>query len=664
MDENEFPQNASIAPMGIFNTGLAVVMTMSGSSRGQMSRELFFNGGEAIAAPGETERLVIIRAIKVADCRAHKLSFYNTGLGLTDDLMHKMTNLSFSSKATGVSGTLHKGEGAKVATLPFNKRGVRYRSRRDDLLMETVLVDHPVHGAGCLRLECEHADGSKTLESVYLADPISTDKFMDGDFVEVTLLGNSGDQNTILDPYGDGSTDYKIIGDEIFDRFYSFDFESFALPTRLFFEGKEFNAPTPIEMLPLKTFVEQNKNLYSHHDIVTLNNGIKIEFIYSPHAVSFPQKLTRGTSRLAYVWHNEMYDVHTGKNWTNAANDYAIYGVAANTTILVHLPDDYPVHATRYREKLKRNLEQTEVRCRDFVNEIFAARPQWLCDLGSSKKTRVSGGMEAQKKRLQSLLDTFASKPVPVSTATPPIVVAMPVSTLPATVGTGGSGPRTGGGGTRNNTNNGPRKAVQALPSKNGTARLAVPECLFENGHGNVDKLEHRCVYYAPGPVNTIYVNMASTAFQAFVGEVAREVVEDIMLVTDEVREAATDRIKSYLFYQLGSVVLRNLANKGKSEWQDQDIDMALSQESLQNVVYTCMDNYGLLARDIKNTLPIKTLRNEAKLKNSSASAEVTSLEERIRQSAEFKAAHGDIIPGLITVKKNPPKDPPLEASN
>ncbi len=94
-------------------------------------------------------------------------------------------------------------------------------SRRDGRVSETKLVKN---GDRYGRVREETDDGE--LITVWdvtadaLTEPFLAHAFGLCDWTEVVLSGNSDGQNTVVDPYGVGSTAKNTVPCEIFDRFY------------------------------------------------------------------------------------------------------------------------------------------------------------------------------------------------------------------------------------------------------------------------------------------------------------------------------------------------------------------------------------------------------------------------------------------------------------
>jgi hypothetical protein len=88
--------------------------------------------------------------------------------------------------------------GAKVASLPSNQRGIRYRSCKLGRVHEVILCKRDgIYG----RLRRYHPETSEYLEVIDVTDIAVTEgRTLQHDWTEVVLLGNQADQDTVRRP--------------------------------------------------------------------------------------------------------------------------------------------------------------------------------------------------------------------------------------------------------------------------------------------------------------------------------------------------------------------------------------------------------------------------------------------------------------------------------
>jgi hypothetical protein len=101
-----------------------------------MIRELMMNAIEAARLAPDGQRLIEISAQPYDG--ASKLTIWNTGPGMdAAELLHISNIASSIGKEKSLTGNF--GMGAKVASLPSNQRGIRYRSCKSRCIHEVIL---------------------------------------------------------------------------------------------------------------------------------------------------------------------------------------------------------------------------------------------------------------------------------------------------------------------------------------------------------------------------------------------------------------------------------------------------------------------------------------------------------------------------------------------
>ena len=115
-------------PIRVADADFHITKSIDQCPPGLTTRELLRNAFEAPATPEEEgQRKVIIRAAAIGGIP--KLAILNTGQGLSPDELKSATDLASSIRKTkGLDGRENRGEGAKVASLPWNHLGFRMRS--------------------------------------------------------------------------------------------------------------------------------------------------------------------------------------------------------------------------------------------------------------------------------------------------------------------------------------------------------------------------------------------------------------------------------------------------------------------------------------------------------------------------------------------------------
>jgi hypothetical protein len=180
-----------------------------------MLRELVKNALEAAANAVDGGRRVEIGPLQVDGTR--KLAIWNTGPGMDGDELYRMCDIASS---IGKPNALDEnfGMGAKVASLPSNQHGIRYRSCKAGRVHQVVMGKrNDVYG----RLHQTGPDGA----FVYVLDVTelaADERDLAFDWTEVVLLGNRPDQDTVASPY-DGSPAMSAgwVAEELYARFHT-----------------------------------------------------------------------------------------------------------------------------------------------------------------------------------------------------------------------------------------------------------------------------------------------------------------------------------------------------------------------------------------------------------------------------------------------------------
>ena len=325
-----------------------------------MIRELLQNAIEASAALPEDQRLVEFSA-HLAD-GVPKLAIWNTGIGLTGPELYRMCDIASSlRKETGLDQNF--GMGAKVASLPSNKRGMRYRSARKGTIQEVVIGKFDgIYG----RLRRPKPDGQMT---EVLVVPSSEAEGRDPrvEWIEVVLLGNSAEQNTVLNPYGVARPDPRWLLDAIGLRFFRFPPSS-----RIVLQAGVAGLKEPRQLVS----TADRLAALEHYEAVKAPGGITIHYAYDP------EPAPHSGAVAALVHRDEMYSVLSRQSWWREAGSFGITFLARHVSILVELPCDFPVQAEAYREFLRfSDGKNQQVRLLDFASLVVAQQPAWLARL-------------------------------------------------------------------------------------------------------------------------------------------------------------------------------------------------------------------------------------------------------------------------------------------
>lgn len=390
----------SVSALRVDDQDFLVRSTIDRCPKIMMIRELFANALEA--AQQEAEGKVIFA---VAQESAPKLSIWNNGLGMDDEELGRMTNLAASiGKVKGLDKNF--GMGAKVASLPSNRRGIRYRSCKEGRVHETILCEREgVYG----RLRRFDTNGDPLGDVVDVTDVLKAEggHRLDQDWTEVVLLGNHADQNTVLDPY-DGDPPQKAfwLANYLYHRFY-------RLPDNVevrLLEGTHARKDGSRRFETISA--RRAKGVFARDETIALTNGIKLHYIYdepmgdTSHNRSVSGSIASNLSTCAIVFKGEMYGLLSGRSWTIEAPTFGIPFGARHISVHIELPDDYPVLPDGYRQFLRyTDGEQDQVEAKDFALQVLEKRPEWLIDLIHSMAPNSGDSSDEIRNRLQDLLN-------------------------------------------------------------------------------------------------------------------------------------------------------------------------------------------------------------------------------------------------------------------
>lgn len=180
-----------------------------------MIRELMMNALEAARHAPVGRRLVEISAQPIDG--ALKLTMWNTGPGMDAAELQRICNIASSiGKQKSLTGNF--GMGAKVASLPSNQRGMRYRSCKNGRVHEVILCKRDdIYG----RLRRYHPETGEYLEVIDVTDiAIGEGRMCNEEWTEVVLLGNEALQDTVKDPYnGNPDQDAQWLATYLYHRF-------------------------------------------------------------------------------------------------------------------------------------------------------------------------------------------------------------------------------------------------------------------------------------------------------------------------------------------------------------------------------------------------------------------------------------------------------------
>jgi hypothetical protein len=359
-----------IAPLKVANEAFLVSSMIERCPKTMMIRELVMNGLEAAVSAAPGQRRVVIGPRQHEGAR--KLRIWNTGSGLTAAELLQITDLASSLRKQN-SLDENFGMGAKVASLPSNQHGLRYRSCAGGRVSEVVL-GYRDGTYGRLRIGPERAEVVDATEAC-LAEG---DYDLSIDWTEVLLGGNSAGQDTVAAPYGPSlKVGSDWMGTYLENRF-------FRLPqdVSLTLMPDIWGGAEPRDMIGL----DDRQGEFGRTETRVTPSGVRVHYYFDPPVGESTQSaegaIGASFSRGAVVYRDEMYGVRSGDAWLQDAPNYGVPFGAKYVSVFVELPSDYPVWPEAYRQFLRfRGHDQRQVHLENFSALVRSYMPSWLAEI-------------------------------------------------------------------------------------------------------------------------------------------------------------------------------------------------------------------------------------------------------------------------------------------
>jgi len=395
-----------ITPITIRDIDFTVTRQIEQCPKTMMLRELVMNAVEAAAKAPTGRGVVEIKGKSVAECGdARKLAIWNTGPGMSSTELDHICDLAASlGKDMALEGNF--GMGAKVASLPSNTLGMRYRSCRDGVVSQVILGKREgIYGKVWIPVEDSFEEIVDVTEQVRDEGEYQLEE----DWTEVVLFGNHPDQDTVADPYdGDPKQDRQWITTYLYHRFYS-------LPAGV--EVYLHEGTHPRDGRRQFKPIPERADAFGRVEAVEVGEGVRLHYLYDPayqdggHNKSISGSLTSSVSTAAIVFRGEMYDVRKGRKWAADAPAFGIPFGARHISVHVELPDAFPVRHEPYRRFVQLvGSDQRQVMVEDFAELVFRNRPEWLIEIINSLAPKSSASTDDLRKELQDLLNELRVK--------------------------------------------------------------------------------------------------------------------------------------------------------------------------------------------------------------------------------------------------------------
>lgn len=586
-------------PITVDNTDFLITSMIERCPKTMMIRELFKNAEEAASHAAPCNQRIEFSITYFG--RTPKLTIWNTGPGMDDAELISMTNLAASlGKTMGLDANF--GMGAKVASLPSNKLGLRYRSCKNQKVHEVLLgYDDGAYG----RIKRFSPEGETLGDVVDVTDAVAKEglRSLAFDWTEVVLLGNRPEQNTVMDPYDNDPSMQKMwLAVSLYHRFYRL---NDGVEVRML-EGthKLQGGSRSFETIP------QRLRFFAKHQTLNTESGLKVHYLYdekmgtSGHNRSISGSIATDNSTGAVIYKNEMYDLMTGRKWGIVAPEFGITFGAKHISIHVELPDDYGCRPDAYREFLRRkDGDNSEVSLRDFAAVVHENRPEWLIDLVHSLAPTNTLSTKEIEDSLQQMLNKMRLKK-----ESPTISTSGDVAVRPGT----GEGMRTvrqgDGGGREGQRQSESHLDLSIVHAGTKMAKIAenlarAPRIIPLDDPDEVSEKDFtaRAAKFYP-KTGELFVNMLYPA----VDEMRAQLESEYASADDEelMRRIVYEHCRSSMMRRVGFAVVFGLAKRLNHQWDEAALGKALEPESLS----LAADNYYESLQDARRSIG-KTLK-------------------------------------------------------
>lgn len=560
-------------------------------------REFFKNADENARLAPVGQRLVHIYPTIVDGVR--KLTFYNTGIGMSAGELRTATDLSSSvNKQMSLDGNF--GIGAKVSGLAASPDGIRYRSCKNGEVHE-VTIGYDSDEDTYVRFGVQMGDGS--IETIYDVTAVAQaeGRALDIDWTEVVLFGQSPDHDTVAEPIGEGQeVDRSFIASSIFRRFVAFSEDvEVKIDVAMTKGGGRNETQKTRRLRTLDEIIERHS--IKHEDVTDAQSGITVRYIHDPkhdsssHSTSArANPATSSTTFNALVYRDERYDFRTQKVWSSVAPTYGVPFGSKVLTIEIRLPDGFAL-PNQYRDALVWPSDRSALTADQFAYLVRELMPEWVKEVIRAESPDGADDLNDLQTDLQTLLDelrvpTKVIKPAP-SRLFPPMTTETndggTAEPEPTAIEAEQDEPKQDG--VRRGPNRGGDRASKtrvrqapegATASREARALERAPEIKILTSPDEIAErgLKGRAAKFY-GEVRTLFVNGLYPVVSRMADELADEFIgaED----PDQARATAILAAQRTLAYRVGKSTCYALAKRLLDDWSTEDLERATSPESL-----------------------------------------------------------------------------------
>ncbi|WP_159995742.1 ATP-binding protein [Roseomonas sp. 18066] len=547
--------DAQVTRLKVQDEDFLVASMIERCPKTMMIRELLQNALEAAATAPAGQRRVEFSALPVEGAR--KLAIWNSGRGMTGAELFAMCDIAASiRKETGLDRNF--GMGAKVAALPSNPRGLRYRSAHGGAVQEVVIGKFAgIYG----RLRRPGPDGvaAEVIPATDAARAEGRDPAPD--WTEVVLMGQAPGQDTTADPYlGQPRVSPRWLLNAITHRFFRF-----PEGTEVVLQAEVSGAKAAVSVQSMAArLAGLADEAGAGYEAVRLPDGTVLHYAFDPQASLAETRKSLG----AVVHRDEVYGLLWGASWRREAPSFGIPFLSRHVTLLVELPDTYPVQPEAYREFLRyRGGSQAQVKLLDFAGLLARHLPRWLSKKLAEAQPEALYAEEA-RQTMQELLDRLEvarMRPRGQPAVAAPAPAAAPSASKPS------AAPAAARAATS--------EAAPPGPPPGPVFEVAPALVLLRDAQEIADRDlgERAAAYYAE--THQLHVNLGYPAV-ALLAERLRALAP-LDAEPDVVAEAAQLVAERAMVLRLVRALAHGLSKRGQKAWRDAQVKHVLSPEGL-----------------------------------------------------------------------------------
>jgi hypothetical protein len=304
-----------------------------------------------------------------------------------------------------------------------------------------------------------------------------------------------------------------------------------------------------------------SRGSFSRTETVETASGVAIHYLYDPAGGDGTRSARSALATLGgfacLVYKNEIYDLRDHDRWLQEAPIFGFPFGARFISVVVELPDDYPVRPEAYRQYLRfRGGDQRQVFVQELGQLVRANIPRWLADVARSFGPQMSDFNEAVEDELRALLIELEVSaqyvPPPSKASAPKPLVAEATQPPPKP-----PAPPTP-----------PRKRYERPPEIIG---LDTETLVAERG------LQGRAAKFYPQS-HQLFVNLTYASIEAMAGHLTAEFGD--AGAPETVREKALAIARRMTTLRIARALVFSLTKKSEG-WTVQQVQSAQSPESL-----------------------------------------------------------------------------------